>query len=42
MNPLLVIKATILRHRGTYLLFVLLVAVATSIGVGITAQEAAR
>jgi putative ABC transport system permease protein len=41
MNPLLVIKATILRHRGTYLLFVLLVAVATSIGVGITAQETA-
>jgi putative ABC transport system permease protein len=41
MNPLLVIKATILRHRGTYLLFVLLVAVATAIGVGITAQEAA-
>jgi hypothetical protein len=41
MNPLLVIKATILRHRGTYLVFVLLVAVATSIGVGITAQETA-
>jgi putative ABC transport system permease protein len=41
MNPLLVIKSTILRHRGTYLLFVLLVAVATAIGVGITAQEAA-
>jgi putative ABC transport system permease protein len=41
MNPLLIIKSTILRHRGTYLLFVLLVAVATAIGVGITAQEAA-
>jgi putative ABC transport system permease protein len=41
MNPLLVIKATIARHRGTYLLFMLLVAVATAIGVGITAQEAA-
>ncbi len=41
MNPLLVIKATVARHRGTYLLFVILVAVATAIGVGITAQEAA-
>lgn len=41
MNPFLVIKATIARHRGTYLLFVVLVAVATAIGVGITAQEAA-
>ena len=41
MNPLLVIKATVARHRGTYLLFVILVAVATAIGVGVTAQEAA-
>jgi putative ABC transport system permease protein len=41
VNPLPVVAATITRHFGTYLLFVLLVAVATAIGVGITAQEAA-
>ena len=41
MNPLLVVKATIARHLGTYTLFILLVAVATAIGVAITAQEAA-
>src|SRR5258706_4432939 len=41
MNPLLVVIATIARHRTTYGLFVLLVAVATAIGVGITEQEAA-
>jgi putative ABC transport system permease protein len=41
VNPLLVIKAAIARHRGTHVLFVILVAVATAIGVGITAQEAA-
>lgn len=41
MNPLLVVIATIARHRATYGLFVLLVAVATAIGVGITEQEAA-
>ena len=41
MNPFLVVRATIVRHRGTYLLFILLVAVATAIGVGITTQEAA-
>src|SRR6516164_1136908 len=41
MNPLLVVRATIARHRGTYLLFTLLVAVATAIGVAITTQEAA-
>jgi putative ABC transport system permease protein len=41
MNPILVVHATIARHRGTYLLFILLVAVATAIGVGITTQEAA-
>ena len=41
MNPFLVVRATIARHRGTYLLFILLVAVATAIGVGITTQEAA-
>jgi putative ABC transport system permease protein len=41
MNPLPVVKATVARHLGTYALFILLVAVATAIGVGITAQEAA-
>jgi putative ABC transport system permease protein len=41
MNPLLVVRATIARHRGTYLLFIALVAVATAIGVAITTQEAA-
>jgi len=41
MSPLLVVKATIARHLGTYTLFILLVAVATAIGVAITAQEAA-
>jgi putative ABC transport system permease protein len=41
VNPLPVIKAAVARHRGTYVLFVILVAVATAIGVGITAQEAA-
>jgi putative ABC transport system permease protein len=41
MNPLPVVAATVARHRGTYLLFMLLVAVATAIGVGITTQEAA-
>jgi putative ABC transport system permease protein len=41
MNPFLIVRATIARHRGTYLLFILLVAVATAIGVGITTQEAA-
>jgi len=41
MNPLLVVIATVSRHRGTYALFVLLVAVATAIGVGVTEQEAA-
>jgi putative ABC transport system permease protein len=41
MNPFLVVRATIFRHRGTYLLFIILVAVATAIGVGITTQEAA-
>ena len=38
MNPLLVVRATIARHLGTYVLFILLVAVATAIGVAITAQ----
>ena len=41
MNPLLVVRATIARHLGTYVLFILLVAVATAIGVAITAQETA-
>jgi putative ABC transport system permease protein len=41
MNPFLVVRATIARHRGTYLLFIALVAVATAIGVAITTQEAA-
>jgi putative ABC transport system permease protein len=41
MNPLPVVAATVARHRGTYLLFMLLVAVATAIGVGITTQETA-
>jgi putative ABC transport system permease protein len=41
MNPILVVRATIARHRGTYLLFILLVAIATAIGVGITTQETA-
>ncbi len=41
MNPLLVVQATIARHLGTYALFILLVAVATAIGVAITAQESA-
>jgi putative ABC transport system permease protein len=41
MNPLLVVRATIGRHLGSYLLFIVLVAVATAIGIGITAQEAA-
>src|SRR4029077_10171478 len=40
-NPLLVVRATIARHLGTYVLFILLVAVATAIGVAITAQETA-
>ena len=41
MNPFPVVRATIARHRGTYLLFIALVAVATAIGVAITTQEAA-
>jgi len=41
MNPFLVVRATIARHRGTYALFMALVAVATAIGVAITTQEAA-
>jgi putative ABC transport system permease protein len=41
MNPLLVVRAAIARHLGTYALFVLLLALATAIGVGITTQEAA-
>jgi putative ABC transport system permease protein len=41
MNPFLVVRATIARHRYTYLLFILLVAVATAIGVAITTQETA-
>jgi putative ABC transport system permease protein len=41
MNPLLVVRATIARHLGTYVLFIALVAVATAIGVAITTQEAA-
>ncbi len=41
MNPFLVVRATIARHRGTYALFIALVAVATAIGVAITTQEAA-
>jgi putative ABC transport system permease protein len=41
VNPLPVIKAAVVRHRVTFLVFVILVAVATAIGVGITAQEAA-
>ena len=35
------VRATIARHLGTYVLFILLVAVATAIGVAITAQETA-
>jgi putative ABC transport system permease protein len=41
MNPLLVVRATIARHRATYALFILLVGLATGIGVAITAQETA-
>jgi putative ABC transport system permease protein len=41
MNPFLVVRAAIARHRWTYLLFIALVAVATAIGVAITTQEAA-
>jgi putative ABC transport system permease protein len=41
MNPFLVVRATVARHRGTYLVFIALVAVATAIGVAITTQEAA-
>jgi putative ABC transport system permease protein len=41
MNPFLVVRAAIARHRGTYALFIALVAVATAIGVAITTQEAA-
>jgi putative ABC transport system permease protein len=41
MNPFPIVRATIARHRGTYLLFTALVAVATAIGVAITTQEAA-
>jgi putative ABC transport system permease protein len=41
MNPLLVVAATLARHRATYGLFILLIAVATAIGVGITEQETA-
>jgi len=41
MNPFLVVRATIARHRGTYALFIALVAIATAIGVAITTQEAA-
>jgi hypothetical protein len=41
MNPFPVVRATIARHRGTYVLFIALVAAATAIGVAITTQEAA-
>jgi putative ABC transport system permease protein len=41
MNPFPVVRAAIARHRGTYLLFIALVAAATAIGVAITTQEAA-
>ena len=41
MNPLPMIIATIRRHLWTYLLFTLVVAIATGIGVAITSQEAA-
>jgi putative ABC transport system permease protein len=41
VNPFLIVKATIARHRATYALFVLLVGIATGLGVGITAQETA-
>jgi hypothetical protein len=41
VNPLPVIMAAVVRHRITFLIFVILVAIATATGVGITAQEAA-
>lgn len=41
MNPLPIVIATVTRHCGTYLLFILLIAMATAIGVGITTQETA-
>jgi putative ABC transport system permease protein len=41
VNPFPVIKAAVVRHRVTFLIFVILVAVATAIGVGVIAQEAA-
>jgi putative ABC transport system permease protein len=41
VNPFLVVRATIARHLGIYALFIVLVALATAIGVGITAQETA-
>ncbi len=41
MNPLPMIFAAIRRHLGTYALFILLVGIATGIGVAITAQEEA-
>ena len=41
MNPWLVVKAGLVRHRTPYALFVLLIAVAVALGVAVSAQEAA-
>jgi putative ABC transport system permease protein len=41
MNPWLVVRAGVLRHRWSYALFLCLIALATAIGVAVSAQEAA-
>ena len=41
MNPWLVARAGLLKHRASYAVFLLLIAVATAIGVAVSAQEAA-
>ena len=41
MNPWLVARAGLLRHRGSYAVFCLLIALATAIGVAVSAQESA-
>ena len=41
MNPWPVARAGLLRHRGSYAVFCLLIALATAIGVAVSAQEAA-
>lgn len=41
MNPWLVAKAGVVRHKASYAVFLLLIALATAIGVAVSAQEAA-